>query len=164
MAAAKAGKGGGRGGGRGKPSQADIAMNKRLTQVSGAEEILAICADHVPEMDLVNLQTALQRVAKSRGGPEAVGDERFLALAAAAQAALGQFNAGALANIAWSFAKLAYSDPPLLESMASRAVPLRADFKAQELGKLVWACARLELRDHPLLEAIAAQSVARIRD
>mmetsp|Transcript_99309 Transcript_99309/g.212771 ORF Transcript_99309/g.212771 Transcript_99309/m.212771 type:complete len:102 (-) Transcript_99309:251-556(-) len=101
-------------------------------------------------MSLVNAVTALHRVAKSSDGDEAVGGVVFAALSAIVREEASRGDAidpRSLANTAWSFASLAFTDEPLLPSIAAAALPKISDFYSQSISNMSWSVARLCLMD-----------------
>mmetsp|Transcript_115336 Transcript_115336/g.246506 ORF Transcript_115336/g.246506 Transcript_115336/m.246506 type:complete len:84 (-) Transcript_115336:101-352(-) len=52
--------------------------------------------------------------------------------------------------MAWALAKLALSDAPLLNSIASAAIPLISEFNSQDLANTPWAFAKREVVNRPL--------------
>jgi len=48
-----------------------------------------------------------------------------------------------ISNTAWSFAKFAYTDGPLLTAISAAARPNMSDFDPQGLANLAWAFATL---------------------
>lgn len=72
---------------------------------------------------------------------------------------IDRFGAQALANTAWSLAKLSVNDSPLLAVIASRGSKLVDEFNSQGLSSIAWAFATLLFVSGPLYEGIADASL-----
>lgn len=122
-------------------------------------QLVATIQIHAPQMNLVNLATALHRLARLAQGD--AGAQLLLQegavvanLANHVQAALlrAQASAGppqcqALANITWSHATMQYVDRPLLNLIADIALRSISGFKPFELSTILWAFAKLGTYD-----------------
>jgi len=70
-----------------------------------------------------------------------------------------------LASTAWSLARSACRDVPLMTSISAASIPsiaLGSPWNSQDLANTAWSCANLRWADSPLLDAIAAASIRTI--
>lgn len=114
---------------------------------------------YVPEMNLVNISTALHRLAKLTANDQQAQlrlrqHPVLTALLAAARQLLDRARAGgasphcqALSNITWALATIQFADVPLLEAVAELSHGRVADFKPFELSATLWAFAKLDAVD-----------------
>lgn len=110
---------------------------------------------YLPQMNLVNLSTALHRLAKlTSTDPEAMrllhAHATLAGLTEAVRGALDRAGTGgappqcqALSNITWSLATVQVVDEALLRRAADLAGSHLLDFKPFELSSLLWAFAKL---------------------
>lgn len=142
-----------------------MALNKLIIGAGGAPEVLALCRRRVDEFNSVNMSTALHRIAKRPGRrQELLRDEGMAALKAGVLARVREFPARDITNIAWSCAKLALSDGPLLNAIAGQSIRRCGELIPQGLSMTAWAFATLGKRDAPLLDAIAARALPTISE
>mmetsp|Transcript_71362 Transcript_71362/g.165022 ORF Transcript_71362/g.165022 Transcript_71362/m.165022 type:complete len:105 (+) Transcript_71362:149-463(+) len=80
----------------------------------GAVAILCMVAAKGVELDAVSAATALNRIAKSRGGIEVTGNPAFIALTERVQ----EFDRRGLPNSLWAFATLMCRNAPLLHAIS----------------------------------------------
>eukprot|EP00403_Amphidinium_massartii_P021426 CAMPEP_0178388674 /NCGR_PEP_ID=MMETSP0689_2-20121128/9717_1 /TAXON_ID=160604 /ORGANISM="Amphidinium massartii, Strain CS-259" /LENGTH=704 /DNA_ID=CAMNT_0020009089 /DNA_START=174 /DNA_END=2285 /DNA_ORIENTATION=- len=128
------------------------------------ELLLQVVSTLVHEMNLVNLSTALHRLAKlSAGDPEAQevlqGHPTLGELLPAMNAALVRAEMGsadprcqATSNSIWSLATMQVAYPPLLHTVAAFSERRIRDFKPFELSTVLWAFAKLASVDHVAVE------------
>jgi len=65
-----------------------------------------------------------------------------------------------LSNTAWAFATIrVLNSEPLLDAIASEAMPRVTDYLPQDLACTAWSFARFEFPNVPLLNAIAESSI-----
>lgn len=117
------------------------------------DNLLSTVSMHLSQMNLVNLSTALHRLAKMtandhecqarcRGHP--VLEELLKALSSSFHnLGAGDAQPQSLSNVAWSLATLRLMSRPLLQEVASLAVGDMAAFKPFELSTMLWAFAKL---------------------
>eukprot|EP00403_Amphidinium_massartii_P001259 CAMPEP_0178381178 /NCGR_PEP_ID=MMETSP0689_2-20121128/5847_1 /TAXON_ID=160604 /ORGANISM="Amphidinium massartii, Strain CS-259" /LENGTH=993 /DNA_ID=CAMNT_0020001349 /DNA_START=24 /DNA_END=3005 /DNA_ORIENTATION=+ len=117
--------------------------------------LVATIEAHLPKMNLVNLTTALHRLAKLTAHDPAsqaiLHQHRVLGgIVAGVHAAVARSEAGGatpqcqvLSNIPWSLATLNWVDIGLLAKMAVLAEKQIAEFKTFEMSALLWAYAKL---------------------
>uniref|UniRef100_A0A7S4Q7B4 Uncharacterized protein n=1 Tax=Alexandrium monilatum TaxID=311494 RepID=A0A7S4Q7B4_9DINO len=108
---------------RARPRAENVQINRELTEQRQARGLLDTCGARLPEFDVVNLSTALQRTAKSSDALSVLGDPRLVALLAAVLAATPQFTACVLANTVWSLARLRIENEPLLDAISASSIP-----------------------------------------
>jgi len=73
-------------------------------------------------------------------------------LSAIASAAINSISDSALqpqnlSNLAWAFAKLAFSHAPLLAAISAAAIRRLEEFRSQELANTAWSIATLSFAD-----------------
>lgn len=61
--------------------------------------------------------------------------------------------------MAWACASLVFKNMPLMQSIASSAIPLCDEFGAQELGNTSWAFATRCVLHRPLISALSSQAI-----
>lgn len=172
-------RGGGRGGNGFARRDAPASQGKRVTfpwingQIIAAADtedlghLLATIEAHLQQMNLVNLSTALHRLAKLAGSSrvhhhQAKLQQTLPTLLATVKAALLRSEATgsvprcqALSNITWALATMQVVDAELVQMVAPRAHSQLADFKNFELCQLLWAFAKLGTVDPRLCDSIA---------
>jgi len=144
----------------------------RASEHGDVQGILNIVAENFPDMNCVNISTALHKLArliKEDGGATsaivAAGDLRLKALHGAARAELERQHATATRNealprcwatIAWAYGSLQISDPDIsaaFQAIGELAIPCIANFKALELTNLLWAFAKMQVSNKGLFQA-----------
>ena len=123
----------------------------------GVNDLLLTVSTHLPQMNLVNLTTAMHRLGKFASHDPKV---RTLLehshvfcnlLAAIKQALLNSSQSDAqpqsLSNILWALASLHLADVQLINIACNRALPSLARFKSFELSTVLWAVAKLSTID-----------------
>eukprot|EP00931_Biecheleriopsis_adriatica_P068758 TRINITY_DN4266_c0_g1_i1.p1 TRINITY_DN4266_c0_g1~~TRINITY_DN4266_c0_g1_i1.p1 ORF type:complete len:1061 (-),score=192.13 TRINITY_DN4266_c0_g1_i1:47-3229(-) len=149
--------GGGKGGGHGGKRNTYSWINSQIIQASQEADpimrVLGVVEVCISDMNLVNLSTAIHRLAKlSSSTPNAANMlgqvpimKSLLAGIAKAFAQVGQDPSlpQSLSNITWSLATLRIMDYQVLEQAGSLAVLNMQDFKAFELASLLWSFAKL---------------------
>lgn len=66
-----------------------------------------------------------------------------------------------LAMLAWSFARLAFTDLPLIDAISASSIRMILDFDPQSLANLAWADATFSVSNEPLLHSISSPAVAK---
>lgn len=85
------------------------------------------------------------------------------AIAAQAIRKIKAFDAAqGLANTAWAFSKLGYSDHPLRAALSSASIPKLTAFCPQGLANTAWSLSGLLLDALPLRQAISSASIRTI--
>jgi hypothetical protein len=105
-------------------------LNRSLTASRGAREVLAICAEHSAEFDLVNFVTAVHRVAKAPDGRSVCSDGEFVRVVRQLREQIEDFSPQHCSNTAWAIANLAFSDGPLTAALASESIKRISQFDA----------------------------------
>ncbi|CAK0858089.1 unnamed protein product [Prorocentrum cordatum] len=105
-------------------------LNRLLTASRGAREVLAVCAQHSAEFDLVNTVTAVHRVAKAPDGRAVCSDGEFVRAVRQLREQIGDFSPQHCSNTAWAVASLAFSDAPLTAALASESLKRISQFDA----------------------------------
>jgi len=149
---------GGRGRARGPGEQRRAScpwINSQIIAASeqGVQQLLATTTAHLGQMNLVNLSTAIHRLAKVTAGNSGAQAELrrhpvLRELQAAILLALEALEPSAvqpqsLSNIVWSLATLRLNSAPLLQAATTLAVTSIADFKPFEMSTTLWALAKL---------------------
>jgi len=125
--------------------------------------VLSVIADNLVEMNLVNLTTALHRLAKMTSTPhrrlllqEDPVFERLLRSVSLALDALKprEVAAQSLSNVAWSMATLQLPRADLVSKIVTLAAGDVSSFQPFELANLLWACAKLGASDDRILLTI----------
>jgi len=154
--AANAGAGAG-GGRRGFPW-----INMQIIKASeycDVHHLFNTVATHLPYMNLVNMTTAVHRLAKlTAHDPEGQNTVRqhptMDALLEAisdtlnSSATMGESQSQSLSNIAWSLATIRRVEKPLVNKVATLAATRISFFKPFELSTLLWALAKLGAIDN----------------
>jgi len=150
-------------------------INSQIVAVSSTGDwrrLLSSIEAHLSMMNLVNMSTALHRLAKLTAGEHQAQaalkeHQTFAYLVATVLAALRRadvagltLHSQALSNIAWSFATLRCAELDLLRTVATLSRRLVVCFKPFELSTTLWAFAKLGAVDtdacrcaEPLFEA-----------
>jgi len=140
-------------------------------------EVLSTVAGHLPWMNLVNLTTALHRLAKmtstcSKSQDLLKGDPGFEQLLHSIFLWLDTLEPGVLAaqplsNVAWALATLNLGRTDLVSKVVALASSSVSSFKPFEMSTFLWACAKLGAMDdsiaqctEPLFEAAASHITA----
>jgi len=117
--------------------------------------LLGLIDEHLMQMNMVNLSTALHRMAKLAGSCADVAitmrqhptlrslAERVHAMIERAKSNSSWPQCQALSNITWAFATLDYLDLPLLVEASTVVCNNIKSFKAFELSMTLWAFAKL---------------------
>jgi hypothetical protein len=143
---------------------------------SGTEQLLLFVQKKLPEMNLVNVSTALHRLARleteTNGELCAVAthgnDPRCRDLLASAKSKI--FFAGAeakarcLSSIAWSCARLRVNDNELMDKIGELALGQFDEFKPFELVILLWSFVRLEFHHTRLFSESSTHILAHMDD
>lgn len=126
-------------------------------QGAGLSGFLTTVATLMPEMNLVNLTTAIHRLGKlvahdPRSQSQLRRCEVFADLRAATVVALTTYNANdikpqSLSNILWALASIRYADMQIINLACSRALPNLGRFKPFELSTALWAVSKLSTID-----------------
>jgi len=141
---------------------------------------MAVIMAHLPQMNLVNLSTAIHRLAKLAANDiHSQADLRqnpaFEELLQAVSHALSSVDPQeaqpqSLSNVAWSLATVRSVHQPLLQVVAGLAVTNISAFKPFELSTILWAFAKLSTVDgslmclKPVFQAAAAHIMKQIAE
>jgi hypothetical protein len=129
-------------------------INKQITAASETgrlEELTSIVSNLLPQMNLVNLSTAIHRIAKLAGGP-IHGQSVLFALTKSLCVELYQVPIEStlpqsLSNITWSLATLHINDAHLLDVIGNVSMSCMHFFKPFELSSLIWGFAKIGSED-----------------
>lgn len=141
---------------------------------------MAVIMAHLPQMNLVNLSTAIHRLAKlAATDPQSQAELRnspaFEELLHAVSHALSSVDPTeaqpqSLSNVAWSLATVRSVNRPLLQVVAGLAVTNISSFKPFELSTILWAFAKLSTVDgslvclKPVFQAAAAHIMKQVAE
>jgi len=131
-------------------------INREISSRRSAEHVAAVCAKRLPDLDEINLSTALHRIAKLGARKEILHNDHFHLILARAFESTDDLQSQSLSNFVWSLATIKIADAPFLNSIASAAIRRRTEFGAQALSNTAWAFATLKFTDAPLLDSISA--------
>jgi len=143
-------------------------INAQIVQVAERGDLDALLAkidSFLPDMNLVNLSTALHRLAKMNASslttPQMPMSQRpvIQGLLACTRAALAKAEIGqasphcqALSNITWSLATMQCPDIEIFRAAARMSLRHIAVFKPFELSAVLWAFAKMGSIDPPALQ------------
>lgn len=170
---ARAGRGGRGGQGDGRESQTTFPwINGQIiaaAETGDLHRLLTTIEAHVHQMNLVNLSTALHRLAKlaSAAGVKptsrSLWEQTLPSLLDAVRKALIKCEANgsvpkcqAITNITWALATTQAVDVPLLRMLLEYARNQLDDFKGFELCQLLWASAKLGTMSQAVCGGVAA--------
>lgn len=168
-------RGGGRSGANGALQGKRVTFPWINSQIVAAAEtgnlhsLLAIIATHLHEMNLVNISTALHRLAKlTQSRPTQAQQQASLpytlqALLESARQSMTKLKLSgstpkcqSLSNITWALATMKVVDLPLMKMVAASSHNQIADFKSFELCQLLWAFAKLGTVEQTVWDDTAA--------
>mmetsp|Transcript_122089 Transcript_122089/g.352895 ORF Transcript_122089/g.352895 Transcript_122089/m.352895 type:complete len:788 (+) Transcript_122089:168-2531(+) len=131
----------------------------KASEYGDIEHLLSTVAMHLPYMNLVNLTTAVHRLAKlTANDPESQANLRrhptldsVLATildTLGCAATMGESQSQSLSNIVWSLATMRLTNKMLIDKVAALAATRISFFKPFELSTLLWALAKLGAIDN----------------
>mmetsp|Transcript_109755 Transcript_109755/g.321301 ORF Transcript_109755/g.321301 Transcript_109755/m.321301 type:complete len:958 (-) Transcript_109755:96-2969(-) len=123
------------------------------SETGGLHQLVSTILLHLPQMNLVNLSTAIHRLAKLTANDVSVQAElrqhpaleELLRATSAAFACLDSSEAQpqSLSNVAWSLATMRLMNRQLIQVVAGLATSNISSFKPFELSTMLWAFAKL---------------------
>ena len=137
-------------------------MNAKELQPLVQHTVLAAMKGQPGPCELANVAYGAAGFWKSVGVP-AVGQQDewlFKALARLAERRLDKFNAQALFNMAWAFAKVGQQDEQFFKALARTAERRLEKFNAQELANTAWAFATMGQQDEHLFKVFPESALA----
>lgn len=142
-------------------------VNSEIIACSSSSAVLAKHWQRVRGSSVVNIATALHRIAKHRGAGVVRSDSKFRSLLLHAERITTteetRIQPQELASIAWAVAKLGIRHVPLIAAIAASSIRRLRDFQPQHISNLAWACATLTIgHSRPLFASLAAQARPRI--
>jgi len=167
------------GGGAGYPrSRSAAELNSTICSVAefGAEQLLHLVQQKQAEMNLVNMSTALHRLARletecngeTSSSSLHASDPRFQALMTAVKAKIfchdGMAKARCLSSIAWASARLRSFDAVMMEKIGNLSLSQIHEFKPFELVILLWSFSRMELHHERLFSKASAHILDHVED
>jgi hypothetical protein len=147
-----------------KRQGAYVKLNNSICSAADAspEALLQLVEKRHHEMNLVNLSTALHRLARiAEEGHVSrtvmLDDSRLVVLLAVTRTALNDGDvsgkARCLSTIAWAIARLGLVQADTMQHIAVMASSCVEDFKPYELGILLWSFAKLQMSQTELFSA-----------
>lgn len=136
-----------------------VAINQQFIAIADSgniEKLMSAIDSNLAQMNLVNISTALHRLAKltasdatkqARVRQSLVFEQMVPVVREALSKRLGQDeppHAQVLSNVAWALATVQFLDLPLLEKLADLASRKFPNFKPFELSSMLWAFAKFE--------------------
>jgi len=94
-------------------------LNRDIMAKRSGGDILALCAKQQAEFDMVNLVTAIHRLAKAPDGREFCQHPTTAELTADMCHRMDEFNPQHISNTAWALASLLFSHEPLLAAISA---------------------------------------------
>eukprot|EP00933_Yihiella_yeosuensis_P041459 TRINITY_DN35854_c0_g1_i1.p1 TRINITY_DN35854_c0_g1~~TRINITY_DN35854_c0_g1_i1.p1 ORF type:complete len:260 (-),score=37.56 TRINITY_DN35854_c0_g1_i1:560-1339(-) len=146
------------------PSNACVQLNRSITTLGSAQEILAICDTKLDEFDTVNIVTALHRLGRFVPQGWSSGSRAQERLIQRLSEQITELRVQQLANTIWALARVQVRNQPITAAIAESSVRNCRQFGPQECANIAWSCAKLEFCDDSLLEAISIVSIDIIRD
>jgi len=124
-----------------------------------------VCQRSLTEFDVLNVVTALHRIAKRRRDHGGVRERQLLPLVGRAEELSSELQPRRLVSLAWSVSVLRCGHQPLIQALSAAALPNRSgEFGAKGLAGTAWALAARPISDAPLLEALSAASLRSISE
>lgn len=142
------------------------AISMQTANAKTSEEVLALTEKNFDALNIVNVVTALHRLAvinkvQRANRDRLLRDPRFEQLVESIVANSKELSPRGAADVLWSFATLQHWPSMLLSPvLTSVAGHLKESaFEAQHLSTMMWALARLECKPVRLLEQIEEQAI-----
>ncbi|CAK9047686.1 unnamed protein product [Durusdinium trenchii] len=130
-----------------KDGQHEVRINKEISSIWTAKELLNFAHARSTEFDLANVVTVLHRIAKSADRWQMKRDARLGKIVAQAVDVLGEDGRTTPRDIAktqWAIGRLHAQDAPVQEKL-NRAIARRmSEFEAQGLSNVIWGLAFAE--------------------
>jgi len=132
----------------GRPSAAQIQLNKRIVGARNFEHVLSIVEAEHGEFNAVNAATACSRLAKapgSRANCTTIDDRRVRALFRTLTRVAPTMESQAVANTVWALATLGWQagEGAMRSALEGAAVRVAPSMNAQGVANTVWALATL---------------------
>lgn len=163
---------------------AQVRLNLLICSAAeaGTEELLQLVHANQTKMNLVNLSTALHRLARlENGGSDAVNngeangpgrlvmarDARLGALLHSVKLAISsdtEHKARCLSTVAWATARLWAREPDMMQSIGDLALAQLGEFKPFELVILLWSFVKLHLPHLQLFRMASEYILAHLDD
>lgn len=139
--------------------QLNRELNRKLLDAPDAASLIGLCEKHSGAFDAFNNFSALRLLAYKRDARSFAGNHVVAKLRAALRPQLRQLKPKSLAFTAWSLAKLAVEDSPMLAGISAEALRNMGAFECYHMASMAWACAKLVFRDRPLIQAISKEVI-----
>ena len=128
----------------GRPSAAQIQLNKRIAAARNAEGILAIVEAEHEAFNAVNASTACNRLAKTHQGSSytpTMDDRRVKTLFSTINRVSADLKAQAVANTLWALATLGWqaAEGAMRAALEGAAVRVAPSMNAQGVADTLWA-------------------------
>lgn len=155
-----------------------LQLNRAICNAAkgSAEEILHLVHSKESLMNLVNISTALHRLARletdslseASAVPRCTSDPRFQLLLASAKSEIThkheEVTARCLSSIGWACARLQVHDPNMMQTIGDLSVSKLEDFKPFELVILIWSFVRMQLEHAELFSKASDHILAHLDD
>lgn len=155
---------------RKKKSPINFRLNKSLVRAETTEEVLVVVSDSIQDFNIVNIGTALYRLALVGGSssPSARdnlrGDERFILLITEIIETLQSDTTSdslqhltiapkELSNLIWAATKLGLSDPVLFEAVSRHVIRHMELFDSVNLSLTLWGFAKMNQNSVEMFQA-----------
>eukprot|EP00439_Symbiodinium_sp_Y106_P015526 s7115_g2.t1 len=125
-----------------KDGQHEVRINKHLSTLWSARELLAFAHSRSAEFDVANVITNLHRVAKSADRWQVKRDPRLKDLFQKAVEAVSAHGGGSVRDIAkiqWAIGRLQFRDFAVEEGMADAIFSRLDQFEPQGLSNIIWS-------------------------
>jgi len=136
-----------------KPTR-HVWINSQIVAKSSAtvDDLLTVISKHLPQMNLVNMATALHRLSKlgahdSKVQSQVMTSRVFASLVDAVAIGLADCNPDdvqpqSISNIMWALTSIGYYNADIVHHACTLALPKIPYFKSFELAMLLWALAK----------------------
>ena len=159
---------------RKRKSPANFRLNKQLVRADSTEEVLGVVGDSIHDFNIVNIGTALYRLALVGGSLSPSSrdslrdDPRFcLLIVEIVETLQGDSQSDSLqhvvlapkelSNIIWAATKLGLSDSVLFDAVAKHVVRHMAHFDSVNLSLTLWGFAKMNQNAPGMFEAARAR-------
>jgi hypothetical protein len=166
---------------RKKKSPVNFRLNKTLVRAESADEVLTVVAESIQDFNIVNIGTALYRLALVGGSLSPShrdtlrDDERFKCLISeivdtlqgdSTSESLQQvvFAPKELSNIIWAATKLGLSDPILFDAVADHVIRHMMHFDSVNLSLTLWGFAKMSQNNVALFTAASGRVMELLRE
>ncbi len=159
--------------------EVDDVLNQSIHQCSNADEIFLLCERHSDKLNVVNISTAMNCIAKFLGCFSETRSKDHARLTVRQEKTCklifdhavfnaSQFDSQSLSTLIWALASLNFPPAGLHEGMGvitQRVIATASSFKPLDLSDLMWGLAMLELpAERLLVNAVSDRAVKVINE